>query len=67
MVQSLRNEAKKWEDMFAQLHDIQESIRLAFLNCFLDFAGMLDELANYYVLEYFLIMDLFSNKTSFHD
>lgn len=49
MIQSLRNEAKKSEDTFAQLQEIQESIRLAFLNCFLDFAGMLDELVYCYV------------------
>lgn len=41
MIQSLRVEARKSEDMFAQLQEIQESVRLAFLNCFLDFAGML--------------------------
>lgn len=39
MIQSLRSEAKKSEDMFVQLQEIQESVRLAFLNCFLDFAG----------------------------
>lgn len=42
MLWSLRNEATKSEDMFMQLQEIQESVRLAFLNCFLDFAGMLD-------------------------
>lgn len=42
MLQSLRNEATKSEDTFIQLQEIQESVRLAFLNCFLDFAGMLD-------------------------
>ena len=41
MLRSLRNEATKSEDMFMQLQEIQESVRLAFLNCFLDFAGML--------------------------
>lgn len=29
--------------MFAQLQETQESVRLAFLNCILDFAGMMDE------------------------
>ncbi|XP_022773383.1 exocyst complex component SEC5A-like isoform X2 [Durio zibethinus] len=41
MIQSLRSEATKFEDMFAQLQEIQEPVRLAFLNCFLDFAGHL--------------------------
>lgn len=43
MIQSLRSEATKSEDMFAQLQEIQESVRLSFLNRFLDFAGMLEE------------------------
>lgn len=43
MVQSLRSEAKKSEDIFMQLQEIQESARLAFLNCLLDFAGVMDE------------------------
>lgn len=43
MVQSLRNEAKRSEDIFLQLQEIQESARLAFLNCLLDFAGMIGE------------------------
>ncbi|XP_062163436.1 exocyst complex component SEC5A-like [Alnus glutinosa] len=42
MIQSLRSEAAKSEDMFAQLQETQESVRLAFLNCFLDFAGHLE-------------------------
>lgn len=44
MIQRLRSEATRSEDMFAQLQDIQESVRLAFLNCILDFAGMMNEL-----------------------
>ncbi|KAF9601289.1 hypothetical protein IFM89_018399 [Coptis chinensis] len=44
MVQTLRSEAAKSEDMFIQLQEIQESIRLAFLNCFLDFAGYLERI-----------------------
>lgn len=44
MIQSLRSEATKTEDTFAQLQEIQESVRLAFLNCLLDFAGMMDVL-----------------------
>ncbi|XP_065880904.1 exocyst complex component SEC5A-like [Euphorbia lathyris] len=42
MIHSLKSEARKSEDMFMQLQEIQESIRLAFLNCFLDFAGHLE-------------------------
>ncbi|XP_059631609.1 exocyst complex component SEC5A-like isoform X2 [Cornus florida] len=41
MIQSLNSEATKSEDMFMQL---QESIRVAFLNCFLDFAGHLENI-----------------------
>ncbi|KAL8134432.1 hypothetical protein AgCh_009457 [Apium graveolens] len=44
MVQSLRNEAKRSEDIFLQLQEIQESARLAFLNCLLDFAGHLERI-----------------------
>ncbi|XP_050214544.1 exocyst complex component SEC5A [Mercurialis annua] len=46
MIQSLRNEARKSEDMFAQFQEIQESVRLAFLNCFLDFAGNLEQIGS---------------------
>ncbi|KAG2698595.1 hypothetical protein I3760_07G158100 [Carya illinoinensis] len=42
LIQSLRSEAAKSEDMFIQLQETQESVRLAFLNCFLDFAGYLE-------------------------
>ncbi|KAK7279725.1 hypothetical protein RJT34_24782 [Clitoria ternatea] len=44
MLQSIRNEATKSEDMFMQLQEIQESVRLAFLNCFLDFAANLERI-----------------------
>ncbi|OIW06565.1 hypothetical protein TanjilG_03959 [Lupinus angustifolius] len=44
MLQSLRNEATKSEDTFMQFQEIQESVRLAFLNCFLDFAGNLERI-----------------------
>ncbi|XP_058769965.1 exocyst complex component SEC5A-like isoform X1 [Vicia villosa] len=44
MLRSLRNEATKSEDTFIQLQEIQESVRLAFLNCFLDFAGNLERI-----------------------
>ncbi|KAA8546559.1 hypothetical protein F0562_002702 [Nyssa sinensis] len=46
MIQSLRSEAHKSEDMFVQLQEIQESIRLAFLNCLLDFAGHLEHIGS---------------------
>ncbi|XVE55161.1 hypothetical protein DITRI_Ditri03aG0137700 [Diplodiscus trichospermus] len=46
MIQSLRSEATKFEDMFAQLQEIQESVRLAFLNCFMDFAGQLEHIGS---------------------
>lgn len=42
MVQSLRNETTKYQYIFEHIQEIQESVRLAFLNSFLDFAGMLD-------------------------
>ncbi|KAJ6834426.1 exocyst complex component SEC5A-like [Iris pallida] len=44
MVQNLRSEATKSEDMLDELQGIQESVRLAFLNCFLDFAGYLERI-----------------------
>ncbi|GMJ02229.1 exocyst complex component sec5 [Hibiscus trionum] len=44
MIQSLRSEATKFEDMFSQLQEIQESVKIAFLNCFLDFAGHLEHI-----------------------
>ncbi|KAL9359035.1 hypothetical protein Peur_047158 [Populus x canadensis] len=46
MIQSLRSEAGRSEDMFALLQEIQESVRLAFLNCFLDFAGHLEHIGS---------------------
>ncbi|KAL6125479.1 hypothetical protein ACLB2K_073536 [Fragaria x ananassa] len=46
MIQKLRSEATRSEDMFAQLQDIQESVRLAFLNCILDFAGHLERIGS---------------------
>ncbi|MBA0612684.1 hypothetical protein Godav_013261 [Gossypium davidsonii] len=54
MIQSLRSEATKFEDMFAQLQEIQESVKIAFLNCFLDFAGHLEHIG----------IDLSQNKSS---
>ncbi|KAJ6391824.1 hypothetical protein OIU77_025730 [Salix suchowensis] len=46
MIQSLRSDAGRSEDMFALLQEIQESVRLAFLNCFLDFAGHLEQIGS---------------------
>ena len=40
MMQSLGSEATKSEDAFLMLQETQESVRLSFLNCLLDFAGM---------------------------
>ncbi|KAK6131022.1 hypothetical protein DH2020_035233 [Rehmannia glutinosa] len=42
MLHSLQSESARSEDVYAQLQDIQESVRLAFFNCLLDFAGMKD-------------------------
>ncbi|KAI6689530.1 hypothetical protein NL676_026358 [Syzygium grande] len=42
MILSTKSEATKSEDMLLQLQEILESVRLAFLNCFLDFAGHLE-------------------------
>ncbi|KAG5410196.1 hypothetical protein IGI04_006515 [Brassica rapa subsp. trilocularis] len=39
MILSVKGEAAKSEDMFAQIEEMLISVRLAFLNCFLDFAG----------------------------
>lgn len=44
MIQSVKSEAAKSEDMLVQLQEILESVRLAFLNCFLDFAGHLERI-----------------------
>jgi exocyst complex component 2 len=49
MIQSLRSEAGKSEDMFALLQEIEESVRLTFLNCFLYFAGTMNNLFLFYV------------------
>ncbi|XP_073099566.1 exocyst complex component SEC5A isoform X1 [Elaeis guineensis] len=44
MIQYLRSEATKSDDILEQVQEIQESVRLAFLNCFLDFAGYLEQI-----------------------
>ncbi|XP_038897678.1 exocyst complex component SEC5A-like isoform X3 [Benincasa hispida] len=46
MVQSLTSEASKSEEIFFLLQEIEESVRLAFLNCFLDFAGHLENIGS---------------------
>ncbi|KAL3634813.1 hypothetical protein CASFOL_021867 [Castilleja foliolosa] len=46
MLHSLQSESAKSEDVFAQLQEIQESVRLAFLNCLLDFAGHLGDIGS---------------------
>jgi len=44
MIQRLRSEATHSNDMLVQVQDMQNAIRLAFLNCFLDFSGYLEKL-----------------------
>lgn len=44
MLQTLKSEAAKTEDVFIPFQEIQESVRLSTLNCFLDFAGHLERI-----------------------
>ncbi|XP_076938184.1 exocyst complex component SEC5B-like [Bidens hawaiensis] len=44
MMQSLGNEATKSEDAFVLFQETQESVRVSFLNCLLDFAGHLEQI-----------------------
>ncbi|CAH2036657.1 unnamed protein product [Thlaspi arvense] len=44
MILSLKGEASRSEDMFAHIEEILISVRLAFLNCFLDFAAHLEQI-----------------------
>ncbi|KAL3371317.1 hypothetical protein AABB24_008050 [Solanum stoloniferum] len=44
MIESLQNEAMKSEEIYVQFQGIQESVRLAFLNCLLNFAGHLEQI-----------------------
>ncbi|CAO2834080.1 unnamed protein product [Amaranthus hypochondriacus] len=44
MLQSLKSEAAKAEDVFIPFPEIQESVRLSALNCFLDFAAHLERI-----------------------
>ncbi|CAA0812908.1 Exocyst complex component SEC5A [Striga hermonthica] len=46
MLQSLQSESAKSEDVSAQLHEMQESVRISFLNCYLDFAGHLEHIGS---------------------
>lgn len=46
MLQALKIEAAKTEDVFIPFQEIQESVRLSFLNCFLDFAGHLERIGS---------------------
>ncbi|XP_031117945.1 exocyst complex component SEC5A-like [Ipomoea triloba] len=46
LIQSLKNEARRSEDIFHQLQEIQESVRLAFLNCLLGFAVYLENMGS---------------------
>lgn len=45
MVQNLTTEATKSDDLLDQVQEIQESVRIGFLNSFLDFAGHLEQIA----------------------
>ncbi|XP_021809580.1 exocyst complex component SEC5A-like [Prunus avium] len=46
MIQSLRSEATRSEEVFKQLQETQDSVRLAVLNCILDFAGHLERIGS---------------------
>ncbi|KAK9757410.1 hypothetical protein RND81_01G161000 [Saponaria officinalis] len=46
MLQALKSDAAKAEDVFIPFQEIQESVRLSFLNCFLDFAGHLERIGS---------------------
>nr|XP_027092705.1 exocyst complex component SEC5A-like [Coffea arabica] len=46
MIQSLKNEATRSEDIFLHLQEIQESVRIAFLNCLLDFNVHLEQIGS---------------------
>lgn len=44
MIHNLTTEAAKSDDLLDQVHEIQESVRIGFLNSFLDFAGYLERI-----------------------
>ncbi|KDP42998.1 hypothetical protein JCGZ_25184 [Jatropha curcas] len=56
MIQSLKSEGRKSEELFMQIQEIQESVRLAFFNCFLDFAAHLEQIGS----------ELAENRSSLH-
>lgn len=43
-IQNLKNDMARSSGLAAQVQDIQESVRIAFLKCFMDFAGHLDRI-----------------------
>ncbi|XP_071701339.1 exocyst complex component SEC5B-like [Rutidosis leptorrhynchoides] len=46
MIQSLGVEARKSEDAFILFQETQESVRVSFFNCLLDFAGHLEQIGS---------------------
>ncbi|KAI3676022.1 hypothetical protein L1987_85618 [Smallanthus sonchifolius] len=46
MMKSLGSEATKSEDAFVLFQETQESVRVSFLNCLLDFAGHLEQIGS---------------------
>ncbi|XP_042416206.1 exocyst complex component SEC5B-like [Zingiber officinale] len=46
LIESLRNETIKYHHVSEHIQEIQESVRLAFLNSFLDFAGYLERIGS---------------------
>ncbi|KAL0919365.1 hypothetical protein M5K25_011455 [Dendrobium thyrsiflorum] len=44
MIHNLTTEANKSDDMLDHVQEIQDSVRIGFLNCFLDFAGYLERI-----------------------
>lgn len=44
MIHNLTTEATKSDDMLDNVQEIQDSVRIGFLNCFLDFAGYLERI-----------------------
>ncbi|KAL4556264.1 hypothetical protein LXL04_038910 [Taraxacum kok-saghyz] len=46
MIKSLGIEARKSEDAFMLFQETQESVRVSFLNCLLDFAGYLEQIGS---------------------
>lgn len=61
MLLSLQSESTKSEDVYAQLPEIQESVRVAFLNCLVEFAGMKDNKLSVVALSISSIFHINSN------